>query len=160
MHAHACREQRETIESLGWLSDSAFVNGWESQRVGQRRAPQPGQTYTKRAAHLHELRQKNEWAIRHEDDYIRAPSPEAFSGARTFINSLPDGCLNFRLAVSTDGEINFFFGEKEELFQILIDNSGKLSYYAKSSDTGFGASDLEPESFQYFQLLNFVDRNK
>jgi hypothetical protein len=107
-----------------------------------------------------ELRSSVEWAAENADGLIRALSDEAFLAAKTFINSLPDACLDFRMAISMSGEVNFFFGSGEELFQILIDESGMLSYYAKTSEEEFGDSDVRPEDFIYLKLLQFVDRKK
>lgn len=156
MYGHACRE----LDS--WNSDAALSNEWESLHsdTGRIQAPLPGRSYSRRSAHLAELRTKSEWAATNADEYIRAPSTKAQLGAKGFINNLPDACLDFRLAISQDGEINFFFGDERDLFQILIDESGMLSYYARSAVEEFGDSDVQPDRFQYLKLLQFVERKK
>lgn len=153
MYDHACRN----IDT--WMSSGEWTNGWgEVPSISTRIHPPRG--YSQRAAHLADLRAKYEWAATHADEQIRAPSNEAQSSAKTFIQSLPDACLTFRLAISQDGEINFFFGGGSDLFQVMIDASGMVSYYMSSDAGEDGGSDIPADQFQYLKILAFVDRNK
>lgn len=77
-----------------------------------------------------------------------------------FVNNLPEACLDFRLAISMSGEINFFYGTEGDIFQILIDRTGMLSYYGMINGVEQGESDIESAQFPYMKLLSIVDRNK
>lgn len=159
MYDYTCME---TIHSNGfeWLSNEKPSREWEPLLQGATRMQLPSRAYSKRSAHIADLRANAEWSAKNSDDFIQAPSPAALLSAKSFINNLADGCLEFRLAISHSGEINFFFGEDEELFQILIDETGMLSYYAKTATEELGGSDIAPEKFHYLRLLQFVERKK
>lgn len=154
MYGHACREQDS------WMSDEMHHDDW-APAAQTRRIAAPARGYSRRSALLANLRSESEWVARHADDYIRAPSESARHSAEAFINNLSEACLEGRLAISQDGEINFFFGDdSRELFQVLIDASGLVSYYANLAGEDIGGSDTYPEQFPYLKLLAFVDRNK
>ncbi len=72
------------------------------------------------------------------------------------INNLPEGCLDFQLAISQSGEINLFFGDKASPFQMLIDEDGLLSYFGMFGDERFAASDRRADDFQHMQLLRLL----
>lgn len=121
---------------------------------------QPSEAYSKRSTLLAKLRGDKEWATAHADDEIAPPSDAAMESAKEFINSLSEGCLNIRLAVSSRGEINFFIGTEPELFQILIETSGQLSYYGETPTGVLEASAIDAAAFPHMELLKFVDRHK
>jgi hypothetical protein len=120
----------------------------------------PGRAYTKRSSYISELRSHSQWAGRYADDDLQPPAKEAQRSAELFINSLPEGCLDFRLGVSHSGEINFFFGQAGDLFQVLIDEDGLLNYYGIIKDREFRGGDVSPKEFQYLKVLEFIDRKK
>ncbi|MES2671786.1 MAG: hypothetical protein V4673_15380 [Pseudomonadota bacterium] len=163
MYDQACMEMIGPNE-MDWPANTHASRDkeWEISLASVREAlpPSPSRAYSKRSTHMAELRTSAEWATRNADEFILAPSSNALSSAKNFINNLPDACLEFRLAISQCGEINFFFGSAQELFQILIDESGMLSYYAKLGDEELRASDVASENFQYMRLFQFVERNK
>jgi len=98
--------------------------------------------------------------LRTNREFISAPTEQAIQSAQVFINRLPEGCLVFRMALSQSGEINFFHGNDDDLFQILIDAEGTVSYYGVVDGKEVGDSNLPPENLPYTKLLSFVDRNK
>ncbi len=143
-----------------WRPEALDTRHWEVLRPSSNLTRQPTKAYSKRSACLADLREKYEWANSNADDLIQPASEEAFFAAKDFINNLPEGCLDFRLAFSQSGEINFFFGSGEDLFQILIDAVGTISYYAHSRDEAFGMSEITVRAFPYMRLLQFCERNK
>lgn len=158
MQSHACHHIEE------WMFERELggkgLGDW-GPVAPARRIPAPVRTYSRRSELLAILRSGSEWAESHADEYIRVPTEAARISAEAFINNLADACLGVRLALSQDGEINFFYGEDDsELFQILIDSSGLISYYANVSGEDVGGDDLTPEAFPHLKLLAFVDRNK
>jgi hypothetical protein len=157
MYDPACMEM-SGLESL----DAASSKEWASSptTTSRTKPPSPSKAYSKRSAHMADLRARAEWAVKNADGVIQPPSAEALLGAKIFINNLSDACLDFKLAISQAGEINFFFGTTEELFQILIDESGLLSHYANTATGELAGNDIAPENFQYLRLLQFVERKK
>lgn len=112
--------------------------------------------YSKRASLLHEIRTHAKAALASADEDLVAPTPAAQEAAARVINAMPEGCLDFRLAISHSGEINFFFGREAPTFQMLIDEDGLLSYFGKFGAERFGDSDIEPGAFPYWQLLRLL----
>ncbi|KRD77288.1 hypothetical protein ASE43_09030 [Lysobacter sp. Root983] len=95
-----------------------------------------------------------------DGDEIIGPTDAAAASAEAFINNLPDACLDFRIGISHDGEINFFFGPSTTPFQILIDPNGGISHYGKVGGKELFGSDQSPSEFDYFKVLRFVERKK
>lgn len=120
----------------------------------------PGRAYSKRSKKLNQLRL--EAAKVGEVDFEDAfgVTSAAMASAEAFINNLWEGCLEFSLEISHDGEVNFLFGDSDEFFHIHIDEEGALSYYAHYSATEKMGSRLDPSQFPQAELLAFVDRRK
>lgn len=120
----------------------------------------PGQTYSKRSAKLHQLRLDAAELGRADFEDTVAATQVALTAAETFINSLWEGCLDFELEMSHDGEINFIYGDANEFFHIHLDEEGSLSYYAVVGGQEQMGSRLDPASFPQKDLLSFIDRRK
>jgi hypothetical protein len=90
------------------------------------------------------------------EDEVRAPTTQAVAAAEVFINLLDNDCLDSRLAISHDGEINFFFSGSSGLFQVFIDDDGALSFYSKSQDAELAGDDLRPDQFPFHELQKFL----
>lgn len=153
MDQHAC------MFIDGWMEADEDSEQWPNPKANSN-LPKPREAYSKRATLVAELRSLISRSLALSDAYIRPPTDNAQTSAKSFINCLPDGCLSVRIALSLNGEINFFFGQGDDLFQILIDHSGLLSYHAIWSAEELGDSDIPFDQFPYFKLLSFVDRNK
>ena len=143
-----CSELRRTGDQIGrWATIEESV-------ADSVRAPIP--SYSKRASLLAQLRARRSWALANADEDICPPSDDAVASAKAFINSLPDGCLSIRFALSQRGEINFFAGNDPRLLQILIDESGALSYYGEADDGPIAADSIAVDAFPHMRLFKFV----
>jgi len=138
------------VEGLG--SDSSW---FDSDEHRPKASPQPSRSYALRSSHLARLRAQIEWAQTNSDDEIQPPSDAARHCAKAFIENLPHSCVDFRLAISHNGEINFFFGDGAGMLQILIDDSGHLSFYGETNEE-FSGSGYRAEEFPYMQLVKFL----
>jgi hypothetical protein len=120
----------------------------------------PIASYGKRSKMLAQLRSRIAWANKRDDDFT-PPTAEAIASGKDLINSLVTGVLDFpfRIAISNDGEINFFFGNGPELFQILILDDGKLSYHAQSEAGELVGSGIEPPKFPHLRLFGYLNRD-
>ena len=116
----------------------------------------PIQSYSRRSSFINQIRTHSKWAANHADDDLVPPTPEAQTSAIFVINNLPEGCLNFRLAIAHCGEINLFFGKEQSPTQLLIDEDGLLSYFGMFGEVRFAGSDCRPEDFPYMQFLRLL----
>lgn len=116
-------------------------------------AVKPIRVYSKRSSFIQEIRDHSKWAAAHADEDLSPPTPAAQAAAEFVINQLPEGCLDFHLAIAHSGEINLFFGQKDSPFQMLIDEDGLVSYFGKFGDERFAGSDLSPSTFPYMRFL-------
>jgi len=158
MYGDACRTNG-SWDASGWLENEPGGENWDSVKEGETFL-QPSASYSKRSSFIGDLRSKASQALKSQDEFISAPTEQAIQSAQVFINRLPEGCLVFRMALSQSGEINFFHGNDDDLFQILIDAEGTVSYYGVVDGKEVGDSNLPPENLPYTKLLSFVDRNK
>ena len=124
------------------------------------RIGQPGINYSKRSRHIAELRSQSAALRALEADGCEAPTPAAMSAAMALIGDLFEGCLDFRLELSHDGEINLLFGDAQEMFHINIDASGSINYYSSSRAGELSNEVNSPRDFPHRELHQFVDRNK
>jgi len=125
----------------------------------------PSKSYSKRSFHTNELREQSKWQTENAGFDLVAPTKLAVAAAESFINNLSEGSLDLDMAISHSGEINFFFGGKtNKPFQVLIDESGYVSFYgeilSEEKIEEIQGSEVLPSSFPYLKLLKFVDRNK
>lgn len=155
MYGDACR-----TNASEWLHSGDIADKWGSLSKGADAFYRPSATYSKRSGLIRDLRSKIADAQIAADDFISAPTQLATDGAEFVINSLPEGCLDFRIAISQSGEINFFNGRDDDLFQLLIDVDGTLSFYGVLNGRDWGGSDLAPADFPYMKLLHIVDQHK
>lgn len=118
----------------------------------------PNSTYSIRARYLAELRERIASVNDNPRDDFTVPTEQCVEAARTFINGLVDGvvAIGCRMAIASDGEINFFFERKNDLFQILIGADGRLSYYGKNADGEMLGDGIAAERFPHLQLLSFL----
>jgi hypothetical protein len=139
-----------------------FAQGWKVPKGADsaRRLLKPGQTYSKRSMKLAQLRSDAAALGKLDFEETTPPSAPAMRAAETFINGLWEGCLDFDLEVSHDGEINFLYGNNVELFHIHIDENGVLSFYCKRAEGETFGDDLSAGEFPNKNLLSFVDRQK
>lgn len=129
---------------------------WDRFRAGKARFAEPGASYSLRANHLAGLRALVSESLAHRDDDVIHPAGRAVESAKEFLNNLPDGCLrSLRIALSHDGEINFFVGSRPRLFQALIDSEGRLSFYGKLGEREVSGSDITTGEFRYLDVLSF-----
>lgn len=133
---------------------------WHAPTGSRPHAPEPGASYSKRSTYIHDIRAWRRKGACFSCEDACAPSDRAEAAAEMFVNNLPEACLDFRLAISMSGEINFFYGTEGDIFQILIDRTGMLSYYGMINGVEQGESDIESAQFPYMKLLSIVDRNK
>lgn len=159
MYGDACKTNNSWDVSE-WLENGAEADKWASPGKESDAFQRPSVSYSKRSSALGLLRAKSLQATKLADDFITAPTQLALESAELFINRLPEGCLDFRIELSQSGEINFFNGHDDDLFQLLIDTEGMISYYGVVDGKDMGESDLRPESFPYMKLLQIVDRHK
>lgn len=148
-----------------WVSSDWATSDWPDRReewgaMLDVSSKAPSHSYSARSALLAKIRALNEWAKDHADEFIRAPSTDAMAGAKLFIQNLPEGCLECRMAFSQSGEINIFFGAEPELLQILIDDHGRVSFYGSYAGQEMSGADLLVAQFPFMDLLKFVGRNK
>jgi len=139
-----------------------FANAWKTIRANDtaRRWTRPGPTYSKRSMKLAQLRADSASLGTSGFSETCPPTHATMRSAEAFINGLWEGCLDFDLEISYDGEVNFLYGNNSELFHIHIDEDGVLSYYAKSAQGEKFGDDLSAANFPNRDLLSFVDRNK
>jgi hypothetical protein len=158
MNDFASRE----FSNWGFLSSEHEKSYFHDFDVRERdlATPRPSKSYSKRSSHIQDLRSRYKWASENSDIDLMPPSKAALSSAESVINNLPEGCLDFDLAISHSGEVNFFFGQKEQPFQILIDDTGGVSFYGLVEGEEVEGSDKSPADLPYLKLLTFVDRNK
>jgi hypothetical protein len=126
-------------------------------------AIRPNSIYSNRARRLRELDDQVAIAVADEDgDEFFSPSDESIAGARVFIHSLAEGSLEFawNIEISPKGEINFLFGDIRDLFQIVIDRRGRLSYHGYVKGTEICDSEIAPADFPQLQLHTFLSRNQ
>ena len=155
MNDFGCWEQA----SFPMEGGERFAGLFNEPRDDARNA-RPGKEYSKRSAHIQELRTLWRSATEQAFEDLIAPSKESLVASEKFINSLPEGCLGLEVAVSHSGEINFFFGDKSDPFQVLIDQAGLVSFYGEVNGEEVSGSDLDPSNFPSFKLLGFLDRKK
>ena len=160
MYGDACRTSGSWGASDWRENDAAEIDKWAPPKKEREAFQQPSASYSKRSSVIGDLRAKFLQAAKSADDYIIAPTQRAMESAELFINRLPEGCLDFRIALSQSGEVNFFNGKDDDLFQLLIDSDGMISYYGVMDGKDLGESDLRPEEFPYMKLLQIVDRHK
>lgn len=148
-------------------SDSASREGdatWpyraDHLELSSERSRRPIASYSKRSRMLGTLRARISWASTRDDDST-SPTDAAISSAEDLINSLAPRVLDFpyRIAVSNDGEINFFFGDAAHLFQLLILDNGTLSYHAESEAGELVGSSIELRHFPQLRLLSYLNRD-
>lgn len=120
-------------------------------------ASKPIRSYSKRSSKIKSLREKSQIQSDLEFLDITPPSKSAIISAENFINWLPEGCLEFSLAVSHSGEINIFFGEKENPLQIFFGDDGLVSFYGNFKGIELAGDDLDVRDFDYMKLLRMVD---
>jgi len=120
----------------------------------------PGKGYSKRSSHIQQLRNLCRQASEVAFDELSAPSRKALAASERFLNELPEGCLELKLAVSHSGEINFFFGDDAHPFQALIDDTGLVSFYGEVNGEEIRGSDIAPADFPGLKLLKFLDQKK
>src|ERR1700754_1751883 len=155
MNDFGCREQ------AGFpMEGGERLAGFFKETRDDARSARPGKEYSKRSAHIQELRILWRSATEQAFEDLIAPSKESLAASEKFINSLPEGCLSFQMAVSHSGEINFFFGDKADPFQVLIDHTGLISFYGEVNGEEVSGSDLDLSNFPSFKLLGFLDRKK
>jgi hypothetical protein len=120
-------------------------------------ATRPNPTYSNRARRLAELREQVARSHEYKDEDRAVPTSEAVEAAKTFINGLVAGMLSraCRIAISHDGEINFFFDGGAGLFQILIDRDGLLSYHGQRRNEEMLDSQIRATDFPHLRLLTF-----
>lgn len=125
---------------------------------GTAQQTKPNSTYSIRTRCLAELKERVRFVSGGRRDDFVAPTEQAIDAARTFINGMVDGVLSVgcRIAISHDGEINFFFQKGADLFQILIDNDGQLSYYGQSQEGEMLGSGMPAGRFPHLRLLMFL----
>lgn len=138
-----------------------FDHGWKAAKLtSSPHRLKPGRAYSKRSTRLAQLRSDVAALSKLNFEEVTPPSAMSMHAARTFINGLCEGCLDFDLEVSHDGEINFLYGEETELFHIHIDEYGTLSYYTKRDGHEMFGDDKCASEFPHQELLRFVDRRK
>lgn len=145
-------KRRDAHSSWSFIRNDAQVMG--------RPVASPGPTYSKRSAKLHQLRSDARAIALSDVEGGVAVTAAALGVAEALINLLWEGCLDFRLAVSHDGEINFLYGDADEFFHIHIDEDGALSYYSLVAGDEQMGSNLTPSQFPQKALFGFVERNK
>lgn len=128
-------------------------------RVHRSILSQPIRAYSKRSAKINDLREGVRQAPDDDIPEVMPPSKNALAGAEHFINLLPEGCLDFVLAVSHSGEINLFFGDQGNPLQIFFDARGLISYYGKFGDVEFTGDEVSAHDFQYMKLLHLLGVN-
>lgn len=142
--------------------DVEFSRDW-TKRIASRRPPlalKPTIAYAKRSAHLGKLRNETQSLGASSLDEVVEPTHVALNAAESFINGLLDGCLDFSLELSHDGEINFLYGNERDLFHIHIDDGGALSYYSRLQGIEDFGDELSPSSFPHNRLLSFTGHAK
>lgn len=140
---------------MDWDNDAETgVAGWdENGGVFSVSLDPPPQSYSKRAKHLNDLREVIA-RIRKLNDGVDLPAQEVVNLAVGFINALPEGALNCRLAISDDGEVNFFFEGAKSLFHINIIDSRGLNYYGRIEGAEYFGDDVEVANFPFLKLLS------
>lgn len=166
MNAHCAVDFADGLErwDVAPKGKSKDLGSWSFARydrlAAKRPITMPGVTYSRRSAHLAKLRAESQLAAAQGEDDFVPPTAAAMASAEGLINSLFEGCLDFSLALSHDGEINFLYGDDRELFHIHIDEEGSISFYAKRTEGELLVSDLDPAKFPHAELLKFADRRK
>ena len=144
-----------------WFGDEEGGNGWSEDRAaGITRKPIA--PYSKRSNRIAELRARIVIANVRDDEDCAPPTDAAIASAESFINTLADGVLSYscRIAISSAGEINFFFGREDELFQVLILEDGRLSYHAQNQNDELIGSEIDPADFPHLPLLGFLSHHQ
>jgi len=164
MNAH-CRiefsDDRWGPTAFSASKDADFDHGWKTAKSAlQLGRLKPGRTYSKRSSRLAQLRNDAAALSKLDLEEVTPPSIMSMHAARTFINGLCEGCLDFDLEISHDGEINFLYGDETELFHVHIDEHGALSYYAKWDGGEMFGDDKCAGEFPHQELLRFVDHRK
>lgn len=164
MYAHCRTEFADDRwdQTAFWASKGAdFDHGWKTAKSALSASHlKPGRTYSKRSTRLAQLRNDAAALSKLDFEEVTPPSTMSLHAARTLINGLCEGCLDFDLEISHDGEINFLYGDEAELFHIHIDEHGVLSYYAKRDGHEMFGDDKCAGEFPHQELLHFVDRQK
>lgn len=144
------------------VGESEFSKGWTKLLVLRRPtlALKPTATYARRSAHLRKLRTESAWLAQSTLEDVTQPTGAALTAAESFINRLDEGCLDFSLELSHDGEINFLYGEGHALFHIHIGEEGVLSYYSRLSDAESFGDDLSASTFPHVLLQEFIEQAK
>ena len=151
-------------------SDEPGMGAWKAashlegaSRVLRENVPdtlRPSKSYSKRSSLINELRGQSRWQAENAGFDLVELTKAAVISSESFINHLPEGCLDLEIAVSHSGEINFFFRAKADLFQVLIDESGLMSFYGKIAKEEIRGNEVPPSNFDYLKLLKFVDQYK
>jgi hypothetical protein len=150
---------RESTSDFSLERDDRPSGLFEERREGVLHV-RPGKSYSKRSGYIQELRVLWRSATELAFEDLIAPSKESLVASEKFVNYLPEGCLNLEIAISHSGEINFFFGDKADPFQVLIDQTGLVSFYGEVNGEEISGSDLDPSQFPSLRLLGFLDRKK
>lgn len=136
----------DTDENTSARDDSFCIE--ESQH----KVAKPSRAYSQRSLLIRQLRTRFARAV--GDDDLVAPAEAARDSAESLINNLPEGCLDLRIAISSCGEINFFFDEKRSLFQVLFDDDGSVSYYGSFNGVELAGSDVSVAEFPFMRLMS------
>jgi hypothetical protein len=118
----------------------------------------------KRTENFNDLQKHYQWGYENQDkdQGLYPPTKEAFDAASKVIQLMPDTCLDYELAISHNGEINFFLGSQSTFennpLQVWFDQNGLISYYGKLDDQEIEGSDVLPEALPYGQFEDFVKR--
>lgn len=159
----SCRNYAETwpAESDD-ISDGAWSTPADRQETALTSARKPIAIYSKRSTRLAELRSQITWLNARDAEETTPPTAAAIAAAENIINSLANDVLGYscRIAISHDGEINFFFENATDLFQILILENGNLSYYAQNQQCELIDSEIEPADFPHLRLLTFLNHHQ
>lgn len=148
------------LADFGAAKGADFDRGLVTRVASPANRLKPGRGYSKRSTRLAELRNDVAALSKLSFEEVTPPSVMSMHAARTFINGLCEGCLDFGLEVSHDGEINFLYGGGAELFHIHIDEHGVLSYYARRDGHEMFGDGKCANEFPHQELLRFVDRRK
>lgn len=117
--------------------------------------------YTNRTAMLKAVVDGIERARTYASADSRAPTEKAKRSAELFINKLSEACLNFDFAIARSGEINFFFGSRQDpAFQLVVDSRGLLSYYGEVGNEELAGDEEAPEQFTEVRLYNLLLKAK
>ncbi len=157
MSEFACRELAWE-EMFGNGEDRSFVEDQFCRGI-KSKEESPNATYSRRASHIHSLREHLKWAHGFEDipdARIRPPSRQAVTAAEEAIYNLPEDCLDFNLEISSYGEINFLFGRSNDPFQIIIEANGLASYYGVVLGAEVSGSDVPVAELPYMKLVVFM----